>query len=136
MALSAGTVKKWKQKGLERTFLLAASQTVYEGAIIMITTATGHAAVGADTSGNVLAGVATEAVTSTTAGVKSVKVLMQGECNFAASAADQTWVGTKVYISDDATVALVGTTSNDVLVGRCTELVSASEVRVLIDATV
>jgi len=44
--------------------------------------------------------------------------------------ADQADVGTLVYLEDSQSVDIAATTTNDVLVGRIVEVVSATEVRV------
>lgn len=120
--------------GLEQSYKLGAVK-VYKGGAVMVNTGTGYAHPGADTASCVFVGIAQSDVDNSagSAGAKSVVCEVPAICSFACASADQTWVGTKVYISDDQTVALAGTTSNDVLVGRVVELVSATEVLVALD---
>lgn len=117
----------------EQDFLCGVD-VVYQGGLVMLNA--GYAVAGADTASCIFCGVAKETVDNSagSAGDKSVGVYTSGVFSFAASgAAVATWVGQKVFIVDDQTVALAATTSNDVLVGRCVKVVSATEVLVAID---
>lgn len=103
---------------------------VFAGALVSVVTATGYAQRSGDTTGHKFVGVADKTVDNSAgaAGAKKVRVWATGVIDLACSGADQTWVGAKVYAVDDQTVALAATTTNDVLVGIVTEVVSATKV--------
>lgn len=113
-----------------------AAVKIYKGSLVAFNTA-GYATGAADTSGFTFAGIAYETVDNSAgaAGALSIRVKRRGvvELNFTASAV-QANVGLPVYMSDDNTVALVATTTNDVLVGRIVALVSTTKVRVDLSA--
>jgi hypothetical protein len=105
---------------------------LFKGSIVAVNTS-GYAVKGVDTASFFLAGVAYEQVDNSagSAGDKKIRVWRKGifEFNFSGTAS-QADVGKSVYMVDDNTVALAATTTNDVLVGRITEFVTASKVRV------
>ena len=105
------------------TVLLADSQTVYEGAIIM-RNSSGDPAVGADTASCVAMGVASEAVTSSTSNTtKFVKIEYGHEEWFATTGTfTKASIGANCTISDDQTIALAATTTNDVALGMIVQL--------------
>jgi hypothetical protein len=51
-------------------------------------------------------------------------------CSMKAVGADQSWVGEMMYVVDDDTVAPAADVTNYVLAGRCTDILSATEVLV------
>ncbi len=103
---------------------------IFAGALVNLVSATGYAKKAGDNVGEKFLGVADKSAKNSTgaAGAKKVRVWSRGVFPFACSGANQTWVGQKVYAVDDQTVALAATTTNDVLVGVVTELVSATQV--------
>jgi hypothetical protein len=107
----------------EAEVLLADSQTVYEGAIIM-RNSSGDPVVGADTASCVGMGVASEAVTSGSSNTTRFVKLQYGHEEWFATAGTFTKasIGANVTISDDQTVALAATTTNDVLFGMLVQL--------------
>jgi hypothetical protein len=120
-------------QGIIRPYKLAAVK-VLAGALVSVVPATGYAQKSADTATHKFVGVADKTVDNSAgaAGAKKVRVWASGVFDFACASADQTWVGLKVYAVDDNTVALAATTTNDVLVGIVTEVVSATKVFVAI----
>jgi len=108
------------------------AEKIPEGALVMVNAA-GYAVNATDTAGGVLVGVADETVDNSAGSVgdKSIKVRRTGVYTVVfggtATIAD---VNTLVYVVDNQTVDLVGVTSNDVLVGRIVEFVTATKVRV------
>lgn len=124
-----------RQDGILISMPLAAVK-VFKGSLLAVNT-TGYATKAADTSGFFLAGVAYEQVDNSggSAGDKNVRVERKGvfEFNFSGTASQAT-VGSSVYMVDDNTVALAATTTNDVLVGRVVQFVTASKVRVELSA--
>lgn len=120
-----------RQDGEVYPFQMGAEK-IPEGALVMVNAA-GYAVNATDTAGGVCVGVAEETVDNSAgnAGDKKIKVRRTGVFTFAydgtATIAD---VNTLVYVSDNATVDLAGDETNDVLVGRIVEFVSAGKVRV------
>lgn len=122
-------------QGHIRPYKLAASTKIFAGAIVSVnSSSSGYAVNGSDAANRKFVGVADKTADNSAgaAGAKKVRVWATGVFDFACSGADQTWVGQKVYIVDNQTVALAATTTNDVLVGYVTELVSATKVFVAI----
>lgn len=119
--------KKRRTRNLEgmkiASILLADSQTVYEGAIIM-RNSSGDPIVGADTASCVGIGVAAKAVTSGGSNTTKYVDLEYGHEEWFVSTGTFTKasIGVNVTISDDQTVALAATTTNDVLIGMLVQL--------------
>lgn len=132
-ALSADKQRKHKEPYLQ-SLDVALTTTIYKGSIVMVVEGTGYAVPGADTASGKTMGVCTEGVDNSAGadGDKTVQVRYGKVHSFTASGADITWMGKNVYIVDDTTVALVGTTTNDVLVGKVMEVISTTEVSVLV----
>lgn len=130
-ALSAAKKSTDRQNGDVYSFQQAAVK-IWEGAIVSVNAA-GYATNGSDAANDVFVGIAEETVdnASGAAGDKSIKVRRNGIYTFVfsgtATIAD---VNTPVYIVDNQTVALAATTTNDVLIGRIVEFVTATKVRV------
>lgn len=106
-----------------------------EGALLIIN-ATGFAVNAADTASTIFAGVADETVDNSggSAGDKQIKVRRNGvfTVKFGGTATQAT-VGKIVCAVDNQTVDLASVTTNDVIVGRCVEFLSAGVIRVDID---
>jgi len=113
-----------------------ATQTIYRHTLVM-NDATGYAVSGLDTAACIFRGVAAQRVTLTTEadGTSEVMVHKTGEFLFAFGAGNAaiTTVGTAVFITDNNTVDVAGTTTNDVPCGRVSRYVSATRVYVNID---
>lgn len=105
------------------TILLADSQTVYEGAIIM-RNSSGDPVVGADTASCVCIGVASAAVTSSTTNTTKFVNVEYGHEEWFASTGTFTKasIGVGVCIADDQTIATAGVATNDVVVGILVQL--------------
>lgn len=97
----------------DRVGLLGASQTIFQGALLM-RNASGHIIEGATATGSFGVGRAEEAVTSTTAGVTSQR-FREGTFRYVNSSAGDLIatadIGTVCYIVDDQTVAKTNGTS-------------------------
>lgn len=117
-------------QGQIRAYKMIASLKIFAGGLVSIVTASGNAQKAGDTSGTKFVGIADKTVDNSTgaAGAKKVRVWATGVVQLGCASADQTWVGQKVYAVDDQTVALAATTTNDILVGIVTEVVSATSV--------
>lgn len=133
MADATAAREDLRQDGVLTQYKLAAVK-LYKGTLVSLNTS-GYAKKGADVASEIFVGVAFETVDNSggAAGDKSIRVWQEGTFEFLTSeTAAITDIGKKVYIVDNQTVAFVGTTTNDVLVGKITEFVSASKVRVAI----
>lgn len=130
-ALSADLYQERINAGKTLPYLMG-TDIVYAGGIVHVTSA-GVAVAGADTSGNKMVGVAVKQ-TDNSAGASNVycEVWDEGVFTFTYTDASAAVVGALVYCADDQTVSLVGTTTNDVIVGKIVEVISATSVRVKI----
>ena len=132
MAITVDTDYK-RQEGRSRAYKAGAVK-IPEGALVALNTS-GFAVNAADTVNFVFAGVCRKAVDNSAgaAGDLDCIVWAEGivEMDFS-GAAVQANVGQKAFMVDNHTVALAATTTNDVLVGRIVEVISASVVRVVL----
>ena len=139
-ALSASYEAK-RQDGEMIEHEIKNGEDIYKGAIVMTTDANGYLYAGADSASCTLAGIAVEgslsaSVTTDADGKREVRVFRTGVFQLATGqTASQAWVGFKVYITDDNSVDLVGTTTNDVYVGKCVSYISANLIKVEIAAS-
>lgn len=120
-----------RQDGLIYPFLMGA-ESIFEGALVAINAA-GYAVNAGDDASAVVVGVADNSVDNSAgaAGDEYIKVRRSGVFTFVAGfSAAQADVNTLCYASDNQTVDLAGNLTNDVLVGRIVEVLSASKVRV------
>lgn len=130
-ALAAAKKSVDRQNGEVYSFKQGAEK-IWEGALVMVNAA-GYAVNATDTAGGVIAGIADETVDNSAGSVgdKSIKLRRKGIFEFVfggtATIAD---VNTLVYVVDNQTVDLAAATTNDVLVGRIVEFVTATKVRV------
>ncbi len=117
--------------GKLRLIPVAATTTIYKGAMVSLKT-DGYATPAADTADYRFVGIAIHQVDNSSGadGDLSVTVLTAGEFTAVYASAAQTQVGELCYTADDATVAAVGTTTNDVLAGIVVKYVAANTVRV------
>jgi hypothetical protein len=121
MALSAA----WNRVNKANEFLslkVAASTTIYKGAMVMVVKGTGYAVPAADTANGQVMGVALETIDNSTGsnGDKSVKVQTNDSWIITLTGVTDADVGKLVYVSDDDTVVKSGQ-SNDVVAGRVTQ---------------
>lgn len=126
VALTADRNTK-SRPGDMHSYPMAASQTIYKGAMVCLNSA-GYAIPAAAASGNTqVVGVADEqAKSGTTAGDTSVRVVSGRVFNFAAQTLAQGSVGDIMYADDDQTIDETQA-SNAPKVGMLVERVSASE---------
>lgn len=128
------TNRDYKRQQAESLPYKAAAVKAYIGELISLN-ASGYGKQAGDVAGEKFVGVCRQDVDNSAgaAGDKDIIVWATGAMEFAFSGtAAQADVGKQVYAVDSQTVALAATTLNDVLVGRITEVVSASVVRVKI----
>jgi hypothetical protein len=124
---STGELKAYKMNG---------GELIYKDTIVCLD-ATGYAIVGGDVAGNGFVGVAYDKADNSAGsdGDLSVRVRKTGEYTFEYSGGDATQaaVGKAAYAVDDSTVDDdASALTNDVVVGKIVEVLSASKVRVLI----
>jgi hypothetical protein len=115
-------------------YKVKAATKLVAGAAVM-TDASGWLVNAADTASCLFQGILDKTVDNTVGaaanGSKVGRVITVGAHDFVFSGtATQATVGLKVYAVDNQTVAVVATTTNDVLVGVVTEFISATKVRV------
>ena len=99
---------------------VAASQTIHKGALVMINSA-GFVVEVATGAANVFFGMAlTSASDITTAGDKSVEVLVTGQVRFELSTAAQAHLGDTFYATNDNDITTdAGTGGVNVEIGKC-----------------
>jgi predicted RecA/RadA family phage recombinase len=129
-ALTKDFAREYRE-GVELEFLVKTNSQIYAGALVMLDV-NGLLIPGADTASCVFAGVAQENVLGD--GTKTCRVRTEGVFTVATAGLTQAVVGVKAYLVDDTTVALAATTTNDILVGRITKFISASQVQVKINS--
>lgn len=105
---------------------MTASTTIFEGALVSLTSATGLAINAADTAGTVFVGVCTNTVTSGASGTTYVEVEYGHEellgCNSTLAAV----TGAACVVTDNDLVTTAALGTNDIKVGVVTEFVSAT----------
>jgi hypothetical protein len=120
-----------RQDGLVVPFLMGVEE-IFEGALVAVNAA-GYAVNAGDDANAVVVGVADESKDNSggSNGDQYIKVRRTGVFTFVAGfSAAQADVNTLCYATDNQTVDLAATTTNDVLVGRIVEVLSSSKVRV------
>jgi len=132
-ALSAARVRAVQGRPTRGEAKMAASQTIYQGGGVMFSS-TG-AVPAADTATCYLAGIATETKTSAATGDYYIEFEFGHiECGmtFGAGNATIATAGLRLCWTDDQTVDVIGTPTNDVPAGICFKVNSATSVDVFI----
>lgn len=117
--------------GLITAHPVKAATKIYKGSLVCADL-TGYAVPGADAPNYTFLGVALEEADNTDGASAAVTVRVQalGVFSFAKTGTiTQASAGAPLYVYDDQTVALVGTTAQDILCGRL-EALDGSDVRV------
>jgi hypothetical protein len=131
MALSANKDRPVKAGGAIQTFLVEDNVHIYKGALVVANNA-GYAEPATNAANKVLVGVAYEecdnTLTGHSQGGKSVRVIRGGSFPFTTADLVQADVGILCYVEDDTTVNDAGTTTQGIIAGIVTEIVSATEV--------
>jgi len=129
-ALTEARKNTKRRDGIVYPFKVAASTTIYEGALVS-TNAAGYLVNATDAASDVVVGVADETVVNVAAGAKKCNVLRTGVFQFTyAGTATIADVNTLVYVVDNQTVDLAADMTNDVLVGRIVDVIDATTVAV------
>lgn len=126
-----------KKDGVIVSYKVDTNTQIYKDTLVSLVA--GYLQPADDTSGDLFAGVAMENVDNNpgAAGALNCRVWKQGVFTFVyGGTATQADVGKAVYAVDDQTVDLVGVTTNDILVGYITEVLTATSVRVRINRAV
>lgn len=131
MALTANKDRPVKHSGQIQSYLVENDKHIYKGALVVANNA-GYAEPATNAIGKVLLGVAYEECDNTleghSQGGKSVRVIRGGSFPFTTADLVQADVGIKCYIEDDDTVNDAGATTQGIVAGIVTEIVSATEV--------
>jgi phosphoribosylpyrophosphate synthetase len=133
MALTANKDRLVKGAGSIQNFLVEDNVHIYKGALVVANDA-GYAEPATNAADKVLLGVAHEecdnTLTGHSQGGKSVRVIRGGTFPFTTADLVQADVGIKCYVEDDDTVNDAGTSTQGIVAGIVTEVVSATEVMV------
>ena len=130
-ALAADKELEMKDPGGVIRLKMGASKTIYKGGMVSITKSTGLAMASADTASDIFAGIAVEGAVSAATGTYYVKVYTEGVFRLVGSSIEEADIGQGLTVSDDQTVTDSAST-NDIPVGILVEMVSATDVWVLI----
>lgn len=133
MADATASREDYQSAGERIVAKMKGSTTLYAGTLVCFD-ANGYAVKASDTSGLIFAGVAMETKTNSGAdGAAEIVLAAEGTFQFAFTGiASQGTVGEAVMASDNQTVAVAATTTNDIQVGKCVEFIDASTVRIKI----
>lgn len=109
------------------------STHIYQGQLVFAVAASGLADSAIATGANALFGVAAEEKDNSSGSDGDLKVecFTEGEFELQGSGFTQALVGDKIYASDNFTVT--GTSTNNTLIGRCTEYVSSTKIMVKLE---
>lgn len=126
-ALTAMTARQTRNDSLASyaTYTCTTGTTIYEGSLVMVTTATGLALPGADTASCTFVGIATKTVTSAAAGA-TINVKYGHEELLGAASSLAAVTGAACVISDSDLVTTAAAATNDVKVGEVVQAVSTT----------
>src|SRR3970282_741467 len=119
--LAAAANRQAKGAPEARRFLMAASQTIYKGAIVHMNSS-GLAIPASDTAAQVVVGIAAETMISAAHGNFWVQVEYDREYLFAATSITQAMVGVNMVTVDDNTVDDIPGATKQTVVGKLTEI--------------
>lgn len=125
-ALSANRISNYKGTPTLQRYPVNAASVIYKGALVVIDT-DGYLRPAVDTTGFIVVGIATEAVTGGSAdGDETCEVMANIVVELAASSIAQTSVPLKVYVVDDQTIDET-TPANSVIAGLLVEVTSTTK---------
>lgn len=126
-ALTAMTARQTRNDSLASyaTYTCTTGTTIYEGSLVMVTSATGLALPGADTASCAFVGIATETVVSAAAG-QTINVKFGHEELLGAASSLAAVIGAACVISDSDLVTTAAAGTNDVKVGEVVQPVSTT----------
>lgn len=133
MAVTANQLLKVSEPGGRRSIPVAASTRIYSGTLVFAVAASGLGDDDTATGANAFFGVAAEEAdnSSGSGGAIRCECFQRGVFYLKGSGFTQALVGDKIYASDNYTVT--GTSTNNTLIGRCVDFVSATEIGVEIE---
>lgn len=131
-ALTADKNTPSKEGGRLQSVPLLANAIVFKGGFVSLVVASGFAQAAGDDAGTIFVGVAEDNVDNTGGanGDKSVQVDMGSVRRVVSVGLAQADLLKDAYLLDDQSVALIGGVSNNIVMGRITEFISATEVYV------
>ncbi|MES2459904.1 MAG: hypothetical protein V4671_04915 [Armatimonadota bacterium] len=136
MAVLTANADRLEKDGKVQAYPVGAAKRIYQGALTVTDNTTGLLEAGADASGKTFAGIAYEKADNTSGAAAAItcRVQKRGSFLFAltGTAVTTAVIGKPVCISDDNTVALAATTTNDIVCGDIVAIESG-KVRVRID---
>jgi hypothetical protein len=131
MALSANKDRPVKAGGPIQSFKVEDNVHIYKGALVVANNA-GYVEPATNAANKVLVGVAYEecdnTLTGHSQGGKSVRVIRGGSFPFTTADLVQADVGILCYVEDDDEVDDAGTSTQGIIAGIVTEIVSATQV--------
>ena len=135
-AMTANNSDRAEKDGKVQAQPVGAAKRIYQGALVVTDDTTGLLEAGGDTAAKAFAGIAYEPADNSAgaAGAITCRVQKRGSFVFAltGTAVTAAVLGKKAYISDDNTVALAATTTNDIYCGDIIA-VESGRVRVRLD---
>ena len=132
MAVTANQLIAARNPGGLISAPVAASTRLYQGTMSFAVAASGYADDDTATGANAFLGIVKDDTdnSSGSAGDKTAELYTDGIFELAGSGFTQALVGDKIYASDNFTVT--ATSTNNTMIGRCVEFVSATKLRVQI----
>lgn len=133
MASTQNQLIKSRNPGGKVAIPSAASIRHYQGCAVFSIAASGYATDAIAAGANAFMGIAIAECDNSAgaAGDKKVEVYTGGEFELQGSSLTQALVGDKIYMSDNFTAT--GTSTNNTLVGRCTEFISSTRIMVKLE---
>jgi hypothetical protein len=120
-ALTANNSDRSEKDGKLQAYPVGAAKTIYQGALVVTDGTTGLLEAGGDTAAKTFAGIAYEGADNSAGAAADITCRVQKKGSFlfavTGSTVNNALIGHKAYISDDNTVALAATTTNDVYCG-------------------
>lgn len=133
MTVLSADSKRARKEGDVVAVPVAATTDIFMGSLVMNLSSAGEATPAADTANGQFLGIALERADNNPGAAEAIDVKVQTRGVYEIATTETATiddVGKLVYVVDDNTVAFVGTTTNDVLVGRIVEFISANLVAV------
>jgi hypothetical protein len=120
-ALAANNTNRKEKDGRLVAHPVGAAKTIYQGALVVTDGTTGLLEAGTDAASKNFAGVAYESADNRAGSAAAIDCRVQKNGTFlfamTGTTVNNAVIGKPAYISDDNTVALAATTTNDVLCG-------------------
>ena len=133
MAVTANQLLRMRNAGCRVAGPVSASKRLYQATLCFADASAGTITDVTNSGANHFFGVVVEECdnSSGSAGDKKVEVYQEGEFELVGSSLTQAMVGDKIYASDNYTITT--TSTNNTLIGRVTEYISATKLMVRIE---